>query len=735
MNKFSKQIIIAFLLFLSPIVFNAQTGISNSVSSTCDNLVSSFMSTYNLPGLSIALAKDGKLVYMKGFADSNINGSEPVYPHHLFRIASISKPITSIAIMKLIEDGQLNLSDKVFNAGGLLSSHPYLSNAIIIDARYADITVQHLLEHSAGWNRNLNCFPNPTPPYPYNFNGCDPIVAPLHVTQQVGASNPVNEENMIYFLLEKVLDFTPGTQYQYSNIGYLVLGEIIEEITGVSYEEYVKTNILEPIGACDTHLARNLLVDKQEREMEYIGSGYTNLDIFGNGTYVPWEYGGNSVEAMTAHGGWISTARDLVRILLAIDKFSTKPDILAVSTINSMVAPSVNNPNYAKGWSVNSSNNWWHTGALDGTATFFCRTSGGFTWAVLINKRVTGTNANSFRNDLDNLPWNCIASVSSYPAYDLLACPTAAADNLVITPLGTNGCSINWQNGNGERRILVGKQSTEVDRFPIDGLSYTANSTFGTGSNLGNGNYVLYDGTANNFNVYGLDYTANYSFRVFEYNQNNNTGNYKLYNLSKSRSYFFDPNWYCPNVLNINSGPVPSSNYFADQLIHSNITINNGQNIDYYAGDCVNLNTGFEVKVGADFYAYNSGCDSYFGVSCANPRPITSEGVYHANGPDSGAGALQTDATNANWFVFYPSVSKRISISSCGEGVDTRVNVYNGSCGSLNLIASSDDACSIGASGSGFASRIQDLYVNAGSTYFIEWDDRWSTDGFDFEIR
>lgn len=729
MNRFGILLILVLITNYSSI---SQTGISNSVSTACDPLVTNFMNNYNIPGLSFALAKDGKLVYMRGFGTANLNNTESTFPHHLFRIASLSKPLTSIGIMKLIENGQLNLTDNVFGASGILSTNSYLSSATITDSRIYDITLQNLLEHSAGWNRGISCFPNPTSPYPYFFNGCDPIVAPLHVAQQIGSTNPVSEEGMIYFLLEKGLDFDPGTQYQYSNIGYLVLGEIIEAVTGLSYGDYMKQNIFEPIGACDTHLGKNLLVDKQEREMEYEGNGYTNLDIFGNGTYVPWEYGGFNIEAMDAHGGWISTARDLVRILLAVDNFNTKPDILTSATINSMVSPSSNNSFYAKGWSVNSANNWWHTGALDGTATLFVRTNSGYTWAVLLNKRVTG--ATNFWSDLDALPWNCISSVSSYPSYDLLNSPTSHSKDLEFTQVSDTECQLQWQTGNGTRRIVIARQGNSVNRFPIDGQNYSANLNFGSGSHLGFGNYVIYDGTSNNINVSGLAYGGNYYFRIFEYNQNSNTGNHKLYNLSKSRSYQYDADWYCPVTLTINSSPPYGLNYFASQSINSTVTIGNNYSVNHYAGNNVTLSTDFEVLQGAQFLADISNCDDYLGRICTSAKYTPTTGVFFARGPDRSNGAQQVDATHANWFEFIPQVSKRYSISSCDEGVDTRVYLYSGDCTNLTLLAFSDDDCSTGV-GTNYASSIVDIYLNAGVSYLIEWDDRWSTSDFHFEIR
>ncbi len=731
MTNFLKMLVFITTLLLSS-YSAAQTGISNSVSTACDPLVTNFMTTHNIPGLSIALAKDGKLVYSRGFGNADLANTELTQPHHLFRIASLSKPITSIAIMKMMEDGLLTMTDNVFGPTGILASHPQIAGANITDARINNITVQHLLEHAAGWNRGISCFPNPTSPYPYFFGGCDPIVAPLHVAQELGLPNPISEEGLIIFLLENGLDFTPGTQYQYSNIGYLVLGEIIETLSGMTYEAYVKKKIFEPIGACDTHLGKNLLLDKQEREVEYRGNGFNNLDIYGNGTFVPWEYGGFNLEAMDAHGGWISTARDLVRIILAVDNFNTKPDILSSATINTMTLPSTNNANYAKGWSVNGSNNWWHTGALDGTATIMVRSNSGYTWAVLLNQRVIGATAGNFWSDLDGLPWSCIGAVSSYPSYDLLQSPTIQAKDLVITQVSPDNCSLDWQSGNGTRRIIVAKEGSPVDRFPLDGQSYFANWNFGDGSHLGNGNYVVYNGTGTTASVFELDYTSNYYFRIFEYNQNSSTGNLQLYNLSKSKSHVYDPDWFCPDELSISSKPLPNEVYYANQVIYSSAQLNAGQDVKHYAGECIIVHQEFEVSQGAEFLADIATCDEFFGRSCVYARPIATTGVYYANGPDAAAGAQQAGATHSNWFVFTPPVSKRYTISSCDEGVNTRLHLYAGSCS--NLMATADNNCE-SAPGMNLASTLFDISLTAGINYYIEWDDRWSDQAFHFEIE
>jgi len=500
----------------------------------CDQQVQNFLSQYNIPGATLAIARQGKLVYARGFGNASLDGSELTQPHHMFRIASVSKPITSIAIMKLVEDGQLNLSDKAFGPSGLLANHPYLSTVPYSDSRLEDITVQHLLEHSAGWDRDVSCVSGILSPYTWPVSHCDPIGFPLYVTQLYGETNPVREEVLIRFLMEKGLNFAPGTDYAYSNIGYLVLGEIIQAVTGQSYEDYVKSAVLGPLGICDMHIGRNLLADKRPREAEYQGNGYTAPSCYGTGENVPWEYGGWNLEAMDAHGGWIATARDLVRLLSAVDGFATRPDLLSSSSIQSMTTPSANNAYYAKGWQVNPFNNWWHTGALDGTASIWVRSSNGYLWALIVNKRIIDGTANAFWTDLDGLPWNCVNQTNTWPTHDLFDVPASGGSLSAAAGSSPGQVMLSWTPGSGDRRLIVARAGAPVDRFPLDGTRYDDSFQFGQGDALGVGHYVVYDGTGSQSLVTGLDTTQTYHFQLFEYHDRSSTSDLPLYQLCEA---------------------------------------------------------------------------------------------------------------------------------------------------------------------------------------------------------
>ena len=523
--------IIAVTIFAFALPIFAQTGIPVGSMSQCDTQMQTLLNNYQIPGATLAIAKNGKLIYMRAFGTANQAGTELTQPYHMFRIASISKPITSIAIMKLIENGQLSLSDKPFGPGGILNADPYFANANITDPRIYNITIQNLLEHSAGWNRDLPMPPGPVSPYPWGYGHSDPIAFPLHVTQTLGEANPVTRRAMIKFSIQKGLDFAPGTDDNYSNIGYLVLGEVIEKKTGLTYENYVKQNIFAPLGIYDIRLGKNLLADKQEREGEYINP-FTTLSVYGTGQFVPWQYGGWSIEAMDAHGGWIASARDLVRLLTAVDGFPSRPDILSPTTIQTMTTPSANNINYAKGWSVNSSNTWWHGGSLDGSYSWMVRTNNQFnsqlTWAVILNKR---TEAAGFQDAVSNLGFgSCVNSTTTFPTHDLFDVPTQNASTMNFSNITSNSMTVNWTNGNGDGRVLIMRAGGAPNKFPLDGTEYSPEA------DLGDGNRVVYSGPGNSATVSNLNSNTNYQFRLYEYKKNVNTGNYALYQLANPAS-------------------------------------------------------------------------------------------------------------------------------------------------------------------------------------------------------
>jgi CubicO group peptidase (beta-lactamase class C family) len=434
-------------------------------------------------------------------------------PYHLLRVASVSKPITALAIMKLVEQGRLSLAGKVFGPQGYLRS-PYYTRAIT-DQRMYDITVQQLLEHTAGWDRLVGCD---------GYAGCDPVDFPLHVAQALKAPTPVADSTLVRFLVSKGLNFAPGTRYAYSNVGYLVLGKIVEAVTGQPYEAWVRHNLLVPAGALEAHLGYSKLSSRLEREAAY-ASHYDMLACDGSGKAVPAAYGGFNLEAMGAHGGWAFSARDLVRLQLATAGSADRPGLLTPATLAAMVQPSAVGAGYAKGWQVNSAGHRWHGGDFDGTAAYLVHTAGDVTWAILLNARPS---APEFWDELDRLGWVGGQNSAVWPAHNLLA-PAQNATNLTATE-DSAGVLLRWTRGTGTRRLVLLQADKPITSFPLDGSRYPV-ASLDQISSLGQGTLVVANETADSVCLRKLDLSRTYYVRVVEYADNAATGFQAIYTL------------------------------------------------------------------------------------------------------------------------------------------------------------------------------------------------------------
>ena len=386
-----------------------QTGLNVEGLEVFDELIPALMEKWDVPGGTIALVKDGRLVLAKGYGLSDIEEKDPVLPDSLFRVASISKPITAVAILQLVEAGQLDLDDRAFD----ILDRFQAAEGDARDSRINDVTIRHLLQHSGGWDRDKSF---------------DPMFEARWVERELGVSKPVSCEDVIRFMWGQPLDFDPGTQYAYSNFGYCLLGRIIEEVTQQTYEDYVKSSVLEPVSITRMAIGGTLLENRAEGEVRYYGYPGESLAysvLPGTPNRVPWPYGGFHLKMVDAHGGWTASPIDLVRFATSLDG-SRPPLILEPETVDMMTSPP--DPrlrpdlryHYAMGWVVEpigDSANWWHDGSLPGTVSILLRTSHGMVWAAIFNSRPEDWS--EFASELHQLIWQGISAVAEWPSHDL----------------------------------------------------------------------------------------------------------------------------------------------------------------------------------------------------------------------------------------------------------------------------------------------------------------------------
>jgi CubicO group peptidase (beta-lactamase class C family) len=331
-----------------------------------------FMKTYEVPGCGIAIFRRGGLVYEEAFGFADLEARTALTPTHRFRIASVSKPITAVTIFKLIELGRLRLTDRVFGPDSVLGDDYGRKPK---DLRVHAITIDHLLTHtSGGW-------PNDRTDPMFNDVGLD-HTALIEKTLQ-----------------HRALDNAPGTSFAYSNFGYCVLGRVLEKLTGRPYSAYVEESILSPAGITDMAIAGNTLAERQPLEVHYYGQGLED----------PYTL---NVRRMDSHGGWIARPASIARFAASVAG-SGRPPLLRPDSVATMTKPSAANSEYAHGWSINRSHNWWHTGHLAGTSTLVVRTHGGFSWAALLNAR---HRRDELDRDLDRLLWALTRKVPSWRA-------------------------------------------------------------------------------------------------------------------------------------------------------------------------------------------------------------------------------------------------------------------------------------------------------------------------------
>ena len=213
------------------------------------------------------------------------------------------------------------------------------------------ITIEHLLTHTTGgWGYD--------PQDPMNLN------------------REMNHRELITWTLEHMpLTIPPAKSFAYSNFGYCILGRVIEKLTGQTYEQYIKENILKRYGIVDMQIAGNTLKDRATNEVKY----YSQLGD-------PYR---SNVARMDSDGGWIATPSDLTTFFVHIDGFKDTEQLLTNDTLRTMSTPTAANPQYAKGLFVDSRGNWGHGGLSDGAETISVRTNSDFCWSAFANSRST----------------------------------------------------------------------------------------------------------------------------------------------------------------------------------------------------------------------------------------------------------------------------------------------------------------------------------------------------------
>ena len=333
-----------------------------------DSKIEAFLSTHNLPGASLAISKNGQLVYQKAFGLSSIENNTEMTIESRMRVASVSKTFTGTAIMLLVQDGKISLDDKVFGDGGILGT-TYGTKAY--NDRVKKVTIRNLMQMTTGgWVVSGN-------------------------RDAIDYQQDVSNTQFFNWMMDNAtLNFEPGSQYWYINTNYFVAARIIEKVSGKPFAQFLKERIFDPLEMKSTVLAKNGVNGRYPNEATYYGLGGTK----------GYEYNFN-IERRDGDAGIVTTASDLLRFVNAIDNYTAREDLMTPQTYAQFIKGST--PNAQFGIGVLSANPYrLFYGALPGTrSSYLFHTSNGMAVSLIFNGNAdyTASNYNNFAIAHENL--------------------------------------------------------------------------------------------------------------------------------------------------------------------------------------------------------------------------------------------------------------------------------------------------------------------------------------------
>ena len=286
--------------------------------------------------VSVAVVYDGQVIH--SYAASSRKSSRAVDEQTSFRIASISKILTAVTVLKLVEQGQLELDEPIV---GRVADNIGL---MLADSRARDISVKQLLAHTSGIS---------------NF---------LEIFFDIGA---YDQMSMLSETLGQSLSTEPGSAYKYSNVNYVLLGKAIELVTGLSYHDAVEQLVLAPLG-----LQSFRLVGTYE-----FGPSDALHAVSGGRTYM---------EQLGAAGAWVATAIDVAKMVDSINADSPTLHILNADLMKLMKRPATPKPvtpiwDYGLGLRLFVSGEWGHSGSIENVHSMVVHRPDGLVVAVLVN--------------------------------------------------------------------------------------------------------------------------------------------------------------------------------------------------------------------------------------------------------------------------------------------------------------------------------------------------------------
>nr|WP_321233605.1 serine hydrolase [uncultured Psychroserpens sp.] len=300
----------------------------SSFAQTLEQQIDTYISeqyTSETPSVSILVAKDGKAIYNKAFGIANFELDVKAAPKHVYEIGSITKQFTAVAILMLEEQGKLSLDDEITK---FISDYPTQGKTI---------TVHHLLNHTSGIQ---------------SYTG---MASFMKLARQ-----DMTPLELIDKFKNEPMEFDPGTQFKYNNSGYILLGQIIEVVTGKSYADFIQTQIFDKVGMSNSYYGSMVdLIPNRASGYSETETGYRNADYL-------------SLTLPYAAGSIMSTTGDLLKWQNAISANQLIKKSSLDKAVNGSKLNNGEDINYGYGWikgDVNGSRTIEHSGGIFGYTT------------------------------------------------------------------------------------------------------------------------------------------------------------------------------------------------------------------------------------------------------------------------------------------------------------------------------------------------------------------------------
>lgn len=332
-----------------------------------DALMTDFLNDNDIEAALLGIMKDGKIVYQRGFGWTDSGHTGLLRHDALMRIASCTKPITAAAIQRLIGSNAIDNTDFVFDlgqpGGGILPITPF---GPLADAGYGQIQVQHVYTHTSGLPSN---------------QGTDPTYQEVQIAADMGVASPPGRWSTLRWIMgNNALSGNPGAQRNYSNVGFLAAGLVVEQISGMSHINYVRQSVFGPMSwmpVTEVVAGRTFPADRDPRESWYDDNAMVQNVFDPDGDAVRAPDGGWDHEARIGQGGMVVSTTALLSLA----------EMYYISDNQ--------NGDTTYGTLVNGARQYrWHNGSLPGgTMSMTVQRPDGVNYAVIFNKN--GNDVNS----------------------------------------------------------------------------------------------------------------------------------------------------------------------------------------------------------------------------------------------------------------------------------------------------------------------------------------------------